>query len=64
MFGWYTLYDNMARVTDSNGHLHEEAGEEALADVRVVVARVEVCGLELEPVTVHHAHQLRPHLRT
>mmetsp|Transcript_33474 Transcript_33474/g.99610 ORF Transcript_33474/g.99610 Transcript_33474/m.99610 type:complete len:386 (+) Transcript_33474:87-1244(+) len=40
-------------------HLHEEAGEQALPDVGVVLLRVEVWRLELETEAVHHAHQLR-----
>mmetsp|Transcript_42442 Transcript_42442/g.117469 ORF Transcript_42442/g.117469 Transcript_42442/m.117469 type:complete len:343 (-) Transcript_42442:655-1683(-) len=43
------------------GDLHEEAGQQALADVGVVLLRVEVGALELEAVAVHDAHQLRAH---
>jgi len=39
-------------------YLHEETGEQALADVGVVVLAVEVCALELQAETAHDAHQL------
>ena len=41
--------------------LHEEAGEQALADVGIVIFALEVCRLELELLTCHHTQQLRAH---
>lgn len=39
--------------------LHEEARQQALPDVGVVVLGVELGRFELETKTVHDAHQLR-----
>mmetsp|Transcript_404 Transcript_404/g.740 ORF Transcript_404/g.740 Transcript_404/m.740 type:complete len:259 (-) Transcript_404:1488-2264(-) len=39
-------------------NLHKEARKQALANVGVILFRVEVIGLELKAITIHDAHQL------